>query len=528
MYRLIRALFKDLGFDILPDVRIVNEFKKQMECGAVETSKVDFVSKNGEKDQFDHAEVTNIEELICQRITNLFKKDVLDLTEDKIKICLLGDKGATTTKLGIVIKLKDHALSNSLNNLTLISLFRHNDTYTNMEKCYQKISSQLDKIKSIKLHGKEYEIEKHLTGDYKFLSTVIGHRGASAAYPCIKCISKTRVGKRGKTWAQFRVCMNRKKAATSYPTNHFSLDRKPILNNIDPDCIHCPFLHILMGIFESSHTSIRKYLYELDNPKTDQSDVSFKDTEGDELMDVSNASEDEMMEQSNASKEEIDDIIEDEDEENEDEENDDEENEDDQHSDCSDKEDDNDGEGEEVTEIITSEWLKTFDINVKSTKAKASKHWQTFSGNNVSKILNKVELLFVNFDEMNLAGKEVLDGYKKIFEALKEVKSYSVARELNPMEIECAIKATDRFKKAISSKTLGLTVQPKAHLLATHMPEQIKKYKSLNYFSEQPIESLHALINRNMIRVSGLSDSESLKYLIHLQNQRSSFYDTQY
>uniref|UniRef100_A0AC35TZF1 DBD_Tnp_Mut domain-containing protein n=1 Tax=Rhabditophanes sp. KR3021 TaxID=114890 RepID=A0AC35TZF1_9BILA len=435
MYRLIRALFKELGFDILPDVRIVNEFKKQMECGTVETSKVDFVNKNGEKDQFDHAE--------------------------------------------------------------------------------------LDKIKSIKLHGKEYEIEKHLTGDYKFLNAVIGHRGASAAYPCIKCISKTRVGKRGKTWVQFRVCMNRKQAVTSYPTNHFSLDRKPIFNNIDPDCIHCPFLHILMGIFKSSHTSTRKYLYELDNPKTDQSDVSFKDTEGDELMDVSNASEDEMMEQSNASEEEIDDIIEDEDEEE------DEENEDDQHSDCSDKEDDNDGE-EEVTEIITSEWLKTFDINVKSTKAKASKHWQTFSGNNVSKILNKVELLFVNFDEMNLADKEVLDGYKKIFEALKEVKSYSVARQLNPMEIECAIKATDRFKKAISSKTLGLTVQPKAHLLATHMPEQIKKYRSLNYFSEQPIESLHGLVNRNMIRVSGLSDSESLKYLIHLQNQRSSFYDTQY
>uniref|UniRef100_A0AC35TKK5 DNA helicase n=1 Tax=Rhabditophanes sp. KR3021 TaxID=114890 RepID=A0AC35TKK5_9BILA len=279
-----------------------------------------------------------------------------------------------------------------------------------------------------------------------------------------------------------------------------------------------------MGIFESSHTSIRKYLYELDNPKTDQSDVSFKDTEGDELMDVSNASDDEMMEQNNASEEELDVIIEDEDEEN-----DDEENEDDQHSDCSDdeEEDDND-EGEEVTEIITSEWLKTFDINVKSTKAKASKHWQTFSGNNVSKILNKVELLFANFDEMNLADKEVLDGYKKIFEALKEVKSYSVARQLNPVEIECVIKAIDRFKKTISSKTLGLTVQPKAHLLATHMPEQIKKYKSLNYFSEQPIESLHALINRNMIRVSGLSDSESLKYLIHFQNQRSSFYDTQY
>uniref|UniRef100_A0AC35TSB6 Glutaredoxin2_C domain-containing protein n=1 Tax=Rhabditophanes sp. KR3021 TaxID=114890 RepID=A0AC35TSB6_9BILA len=81
------------------------------------------------------------------------------------------------------------------------------------------------------------------------------------------------------------------KAAITHLKKKFSLDNEPLFD-IHPDCIHVPFLHISMGIFESSYDGIRNRLYDLDNPRLDGNYVSDEHGEEDDLMDISNVSED--------------------------------------------------------------------------------------------------------------------------------------------------------------------------------------------------------------------------------------------
>uniref|UniRef100_A0AC35U8Q6 Uncharacterized protein n=1 Tax=Rhabditophanes sp. KR3021 TaxID=114890 RepID=A0AC35U8Q6_9BILA len=181
-----------------------------------------------------------------------------------------------------------------------------------------------------------------------------------------------------------------------------------------------------------------------------------------------------------------------------------------------------DSEHEDVNMEVDLTKLEMLELNLKSTGAKASKYWQKFSGNNVSKILNKCENLFVGLERFD-GNDVILDGCKEIMNTLNEVKKYSVAKELNQTEMDNAIEAINKFKIAISKNVLDLNVQPKAHFLVSHMPQQIRDFKSLNYFSEQPIESLHALINKNIIRIAGLNQEDGLKYLIQLQNQSYKF-----
>uniref|UniRef100_A0AC35TSB3 Metalloendopeptidase n=1 Tax=Rhabditophanes sp. KR3021 TaxID=114890 RepID=A0AC35TSB3_9BILA len=114
--------------------------------------------------------------------------------------------------------------------------------------------------------------------------------------------------------------------------------------------------------------------------------------------------------------------------------------------------------------------------NLKNIGAKAAKYWQQFSGNNISKILTKYEMLF--------EGLHGLDAYKEVFRALNNVKKMSVASTLSDEEVLIAIEAIEDFETAISDPSLAMTVQPKVHLLVHHMPEKIRCFKSMNYFSE--------------------------------------------
>uniref|UniRef100_A0AC35TV25 DUF4200 domain-containing protein n=1 Tax=Rhabditophanes sp. KR3021 TaxID=114890 RepID=A0AC35TV25_9BILA len=193
----------------------------------------------------------------------------------------------------------------------------------------------------------------------------------------------------------------------------------------------------------------------------------------------------------------------------------------DQHTD---KSADDDEEELQPLRVAVPKLLDILDNNLRKAEASASEYWQTFSGENISKILDKYDSLFVDLN-LELEDLPMLSAYEMIFKTLKNVKDLAVARELNEEELTKARKAIKSFKIAISKKLLRIKVQSKAHLLISHMPDQLQRFKSMSYFSEQAIESLHASVNMNMYRVTAFGKSKKLVYLMNLQNQRASFND---
>uniref|UniRef100_A0A914LAM6 Uncharacterized protein n=1 Tax=Meloidogyne incognita TaxID=6306 RepID=A0A914LAM6_MELIC len=108
----------------------------------------------------------NVRNFIEKRIEQLRLKGML--TGDPTLV-LMGDKGASTTKIGILPIIK--CRTNAPSNLSIISIWEGDDNRQSLRNV------------------KELFVELILTGDLKFLSALIGHRGAASNNPC--CICRT-------------------------------------------------------------------------------------------------------------------------------------------------------------------------------------------------------------------------------------------------------------------------------------------------------------------------------------------------
>uniref|UniRef100_A0AC35UCH9 Uncharacterized protein n=1 Tax=Rhabditophanes sp. KR3021 TaxID=114890 RepID=A0AC35UCH9_9BILA len=115
--------------------------------------------------------------------------------------------------------------------------------------------------------------------------------------------------------------------------------------------------------------------------------------------------------------------------------------------------------------------------------------------------------------------------FRLVFEALRDVKKLAKSKTLSEDEKKAAIQSIKAFREAITYPLLKLTMQPKAHFLISHMPEQIEKYASMNFFSEQSIESMHASINKDMFNVTSFNDFDKLLNFMIWHNQRVGFND---
>uniref|UniRef100_A0AC35UGW4 DUF659 domain-containing protein n=1 Tax=Rhabditophanes sp. KR3021 TaxID=114890 RepID=A0AC35UGW4_9BILA len=477
---LLRHILRKIDYNILPDVRKVYKFKRGLQNGIVLASSVEIEET---KEIIQYANIVNVEEMLSERIVNLHKVDALGFDKGAVNICIMADKGSTTTKLALLIKLRQDLKTNGTLNLSCFSIYYGDDSHTNMAKCFDKIADDLHKFTRIKLDNQWYPVNLHITGDYKFLCSAVGHIGAASCYPCLKYVAQTRKHGKGILWSELTETDSRNDEYYKLHAGEYSIEKAPIFQ-INPEFTHLPVLHIFMGIFKHVLDSLKNHLQKIDDNRKPMEIA-------DELL-GSELTEHESDEDYNY----FDDMSEDED-----------------------VEGDNDD--EYAIEEDQTLLIERLERNIKRCGAKANQYWQIFSGNNVSKLLDKSETLFVD-----LSGHKI-DGYRKIFEALKEVKDLSIAKTLSNDQVNRAISAIGAFKVAMSNKVLGLTVQPKAHLLVTHMPEQLRRYSTMNYFSEQSIESLHASMNMQMPRVSAFSSSDSIVHLMTWHNEMVAYYDSQ-
>uniref|UniRef100_A0AC35UFZ2 Decapping nuclease n=1 Tax=Rhabditophanes sp. KR3021 TaxID=114890 RepID=A0AC35UFZ2_9BILA len=133
------------------------------------------------------------------------------------------------------------------------------------------------------LNGKDYQIQLHLTGDYKFICSAIGHLGASSKYPCVKCIARTKTGTHGKQYHEFTEEIGREEAFKKDPSELYSCG-KDIIFQVPTQFIHLPMLHILMGIFDSVLKSLSDYLRtgEIERPIYSMDSDEFEEDEEEE------------------------------------------------------------------------------------------------------------------------------------------------------------------------------------------------------------------------------------------------------
>ena len=118
-------------------------------------------------------------------------------------------------------------------------------------------------------------------------------------------------------------------------------------------------------------------------------------------------------------------------------------------------------------------------------------HSQSFIGNHCLKLLQ-------NSDGIVCVLSNELDRHKmsELFNKFLDIyKLMSVKKILAEHEIESLSNMCYEFGKWFPENFPNETITIKMHLLIYHVPQFVKKYKSLRLFSEQMLESIHANAN---------------------------------
>lgn len=119
-------------------------------------------------------------------LSSLKKLTNLDHCNGKLRIGLVSDKGATTTKLiGVIGNCSD---PNSVYLTVLLLVYHGDESYANMAATFPLIYKQVAKIDCLDIgEGRTLFIEWRMTGDMKNLCAQYGHQGASATFFCLFC-----------------------------------------------------------------------------------------------------------------------------------------------------------------------------------------------------------------------------------------------------------------------------------------------------------------------------------------------------
>lgn len=78
----------------------------------------------------------------------------------------------------------------SADNYDMIAMFEATNTYHNMDQIFCIFTEQLrtlEEMSKIRVRDEVKNCRVFLSGDYEFLTKVLGHMGPSASYPCLWC-----------------------------------------------------------------------------------------------------------------------------------------------------------------------------------------------------------------------------------------------------------------------------------------------------------------------------------------------------
>ena len=138
----------------------------------------------------------------------------------------------------------------------------------------------------------------------------------------------------------------------------------------------------------------------------------------------------------------------------------------------------------------------------------------TFIGRHCATILGNVDRFFADVIFAAVLDEPQAEAFRDKFKRLMEllgVINHTIRRcttdlmeEIDEME-EAICEFSALYRKTFPEKAC---VTPKRHLLEAHIVEFARRWGTVGLFSEEAVESIHALINRVLLRYTAIRDRE--------------------
>ena len=160
-------------------------------------------------------------------------------------------------------------------------------------------------------------------------------------------------------------------------------------------------------------------------------------------------------------------------------------------------------EADDVTQCLIQEFLESIGVTRQAFGIR------TFTGNNIRKILLKVDQIKTFFD-----GTDRAEHIIKALTKLGEIQGLMKAGFLTDQEINLLEESVVSLGQLVSNHLPELHNLPKLHLLLAHVVPFAKKHHFYGMFSEQGIESLHAVFNSSAEKWKRMKTADQLKELL--------------
>eukprot|EP00732_Lithocolla_globosa_P001709 Lithocolla_globosa_v1_NODE_915_length_3086_cov_10.832728.p1 type:complete len:893 gc:universal NODE_915_length_3086_cov_10.832728:2856-178(-) len=201
---------------------------------------------------------------------HLHRNPDCNLKKFQLKVSSDGASMSRTTSLEILsISLVQSEDNMSSHGTHTIAVVKGSESYDLLAQAFQKPFEQINKLiadKNIEVDGKKFELEFFLGGDYKFLALVCGIDSASADYCCVWCkIHKKNRFNMDLNLAGLKRVLSEisQMCKKSKPDDRKGCAHPPLLN-IPLDHVVMDELHILLRIFDRLMRNLINEINDLD------------------------------------------------------------------------------------------------------------------------------------------------------------------------------------------------------------------------------------------------------------------------
>ena len=202
--------------------------------------------------------ITGVQQSLIAHVEARLRKIITKIPDiKKIHVKLTGDgtqiaRGLTVVNIAFTILEEGDQAYSVLGNHS-VAIFKMAENYANLKAALEDICSEGNKMKSITINDKTYEIETYLGGDLKFLALVCGIDAANCKHACIWC--KCPASERWDMNQKWSIIDTAKGARTieeiaefaSKKPHKFNCSRKPLF----------PFIPTHQVIIDTLHLSLR-------------------------------------------------------------------------------------------------------------------------------------------------------------------------------------------------------------------------------------------------------------------------------
>ena len=133
----------------------------------------------------------------------------------------------------------------------------------------------------------------------------------------------------------------------------------------------------------------------------------------------------------------------------------------------------------------------------------------------------------VSILEKDLPQTPKIEAALKALRLLGEVQNFTEGRFLTDEEIASCILKIDELAFHMFENFPEVTLAQKGHLLFRHFKSFMEEHHFLGFFSEQPIEALHAAVNHQARRLTSRNKEVNLERLVKWNYQYNILNDLQ-